>query len=305
MNSKSRAFVIAALAILGILQPAMAQVLYTNDFEDDAVGNYSAATLSADWNSPSFSNGVDEGRVSIVDDGSGKALAVTYPAGKFGSGDDDTGAQWKLDFDQGYEAVQLEYRVKFGAGFDFVRGGKLPGLIGGEGNVGGNAPDGTDGFSARMMWRTDGSSGSNLTPDKSNIVQYVYHPDQPGTFGEDFRWDDGPSSEWTEFESDRWYSLRHLVVMNTPGQNDGVIKAWLDGEQVLSVDNIRFRDVASLQIDQMYFSTFFGGGSSDWATSKDEIAFFDDFRITAVPEPSSQGCLVLIAVGYLSRRKKP
>ena len=177
-------------------------------------------------------------------------------------------------------------------------------MIGGEGNVGGDVPDGTDGFSARMMWRTDGSSGSSLSRDKANIVQYVYHPDQPGQFGEDFRWDDGSTSEWAEFESDRWYHLRHRVVMNTPGLSDGVIMAWLDGEQVLSVDDIRFRDVASLQIDQMYFSTFFGGGSSEWATSKDEVAYFDDFRITSVPEPSGLAFLVLIGVGFFFRRLK-
>ena len=222
------AIVAVSSLVFGIGDVAMSQVIFSNDFEDDSLGTYSAANLNADWNTPSFSNGVDEGRVSIVNDGGGNALEVKYPAGLFGSGDDETGAQWKLDFKQGYEAVEIEYRVKFGAGFDFVRGGKLPGLIGGAGNVGGNVPDGTDGFSARMMWRTDGSSGAPLTSDKANAVQYVYHPDQPGTFGEDFRWDDGPTSEWSVFESDRWYHLRHRVVMNTPGLDDGVIMAWLD-----------------------------------------------------------------------------
>ena len=66
----------------------------------------------------------------------------------------------------------------------------------------------------------------------------------------------------------------------------------------------RFRDVASLQIDQMNSTTFFGGGSSDWATSKDEVAFFDDFRITAVPEPSSLALLMLLGAGIFVRRSK-
>jgi len=29
----------------------------------------------------------------------------------------------------------------------------------------------------------------------------------------------------------------------------------------------------------MYFSTFFGGGDSTWATSKKEAAYFDNFVI--------------------------
>lgn len=299
---------VALLVVLGGAQTAKSQLIYSNDFEDDSVGTYTTDNLAADWNSPSFDNGVAEGRVMIVNDATqGKVLAVNYPSGLFGGGDKETGAQWKLNFDQGYEKVELEYRVKFGTGFDFVRGGKLPGLIGGTGNVGGNKPDGTDGFSARMMWRTDGSGGSPLSSsqtDRASIVQYVYHPDQPKTFGEDFRYDDGTNGDWKEFESDRWYHVRHRVEMNTPGQNDGVITVWLDGEKVLDVNNVRFRDVATLQIDQMYFSTFFGGGSDIWATSKDEVAYFDDFRITAVPEPSSLSLLMMLGAGFFSKRAK-
>lgn len=283
--------------IVSVGEIANSQVFYTNDFEDDPLGQYSRANLNADWNSPSGSNGVDEGRVSIVNEGSSKAMRVEYPAGLFGSGDDKTGAQWKFDFDQGYEAVELEYRLKFEDGFDFVRGGKLPGLAGGAANSGGNTPNGTDGFSARMHWRTNGSSGSPLNSnetDRANIAQYLYHPDQVtngGVNGDDLDWDDGPSGNWEEFESDRWYHLRHRIILNTPGVNggeglhDGVVQAWLDGVQVLDIDNIRFRDVESLQIDLMYFSTFFGGGSQSWATSKDEVAYFDDFKITALGQP--------------------
>ena len=284
--------IVFAGLIVGVSDLAVSQVIYRNDFEDDSVGVYSKANLNADWNTPPFDNGVEQGRVSIIDgteayDG-GKSLAVSYPAGLFGSSDSKTGAQWKLYFDQGYEAVELEYRIKFRAGFDFVRGGKLPGLIGGAGNVGGSRPNGFDGFSARMHWRTNGSSGSPLRSnetDRANIAQYIYHPDQVtngGVNGDDFDYDDGPSGEWREFESDRWYHVRHRIIMNTPGEHDGVAQAWLDGVQVLDVDDIRFRDTASLDIDQMYFSTFFGGGSQIWATSKDEVAFFDDFVITAI-----------------------
>lgn len=259
-------------------------VIYENNFDDDPTGTYTIANLNADWDTPPFDNGVEEGRVSIVDDSevySGKSLAVLYPEGQHRSA--NSGAQWQLLFDEGYEELFVEYRVKFRDGFDFVRGGKLPGLIGGDANTGGNRPDGTDGFTARMHWRTDGSSGSRLDRDRANITQYLYHPDQPNTFAEDFRWDDSASGDWTFFESDRWYHLRHRVVMNSvvngAGQHDGIVQAWLDGEMVLDLNNIRFRDIPELQIDGMYFSTFFGGSGDQWNTSKDEVAFFDDFRI--------------------------
>lgn len=264
-------------------------VIYENNFDDDPTGQYSLSNLNADWNTPPFDTGVEEGRASIDDSSeafAGNSLAVEYPAGMHRSA--NTGAQWQLLFDQDYEEMTVEYRVKFKDGFDFVRGGKLPGLIGGTANTGGDRPNGTDGFSARMHWRTDGSQSSPLTSDQANITQYLYHPDQPETFGEDFRWDDSASGDWKLFDSGRWYHLRHRVVMNSvvggEGQHDGIVQAWLDGELVLDVNDIRFRDVETFAIDGFYFSTFFGGSGDQWNTSKDEIAFFDDFVIS-IPSP--------------------
>lgn len=264
---------------------APAQLIFENNFDDDPVGIYTKDNLDADWNTPKFSNGVKEGeqRVSIIDRDkafAGRSLAVAYPKGKHSP--QETGAQWKLEF-EGHEDVTVEYRVKFEHGFDFVRGGKLPGLAGGEANTGGSIPDGTDGFSARMHWRTDGSQGSRLKPDTANVTQYIYHPD--ANKGDDLKWDDGPAGNWERFDSGKWYHLKHRVKMNTPGQNgqpglnDGIIQAWLDGEMVLNRTDLRFRDVESLKIDVFYFSTFFGGSGSQWDTTADETILFDDFKI--------------------------
>ena len=205
MTTRKLIFAIVACLSLGHSQSAVSQVIFSNDFEDDPLGQYAEANLEADWNDPSWSNGVEEGRVAIVDDGDGgKALQIAYPANKHGSADDETGAQWRLKFDKGYEAVEVSYRVKFGPKFDFVRGGKLPGLFGGKGNTGGNKPNGTDGFSARLHWRTNGSAKSPLKDSgQANLTQYLYHPDQPKKFGEDIRYDDGPTGDWAVLDSDQ------------------------------------------------------------------------------------------------------
>jgi len=42
-------------------------VIYQNNFDDDPTGVYTVANLDADWKSPPGDNGVEEGRVSIVD----------------------------------------------------------------------------------------------------------------------------------------------------------------------------------------------------------------------------------------------
>jgi hypothetical protein len=124
------------------------------------------------------------------------------------------------------------------------------------------------------MWRTDGA-----------ITQYVYHPDQPQHYGEDFPWEiDG---EQTSLERDRWYTVMHEIRMNTPGENDGSIRTWLDGTPALFVGEMRFRDIDDFAIDRFYFSTFFGGGDSSWSTTKDEITCLDNFIIEVI-EPLDQ-----------------
>ena len=78
---------LAAVFVLSIAAPAPAQLIYENNFDDDPVGTYTEDNLDADWNTPTFSNGVEEGeqRVSIVDGSdafAGRSLAVLYPEGE-------------------------------------------------------------------------------------------------------------------------------------------------------------------------------------------------------------------------------
>jgi hypothetical protein len=201
----------------------------------------------------------------------GRSLRVKYPAGLIGG---DSACQWLTPFrNLGLEAREecyARYYLRFDPGFDFVKGGKLPGLVGGGANTGGRIPNGRDGWSARLMWRTGG-----------HVVQYVYHPDQPGKWGEDFLWKvkDLPCV----FKPGVWHCVETYVRMNTPGRHDGVIRSWFDGEQALEVATLRFRDTADLKIDGFYFSTFFGGGDPSWAPLKDQYIQFDDFVLASGP----------------------
>ena len=251
-------------------------LLFAQDLEHRSEGTYDEDMLAEDWNAPAWSGGVDDGRVSIVEtDGGNKALSILYPEGEYGTS--ETGAQWKVALDGSHEHIRLSYRMRFGTGFDFVRGGKLPGLIGGEGNTGGGVPDGTDGWSARMMWRSEGAA-----------VQYVYHPDQPANYGEDLPWTRGGAA--ASFLPGQWHEVVHEIRINTPGMNDGSITGWFDGKLALEATSMRFRDVDEFAIDGMYFSTFFGGGSSSWSTTKDETILFDDFRIECLDDAPFTSC---------------
>ncbi len=197
----------------------------------------------------------------------GRSLRVKYLKDTYGP---EGGLQYLTEFSklsiEPQEALYLRYYVRFEPGFDFVRGGKLPGLAGANANTGGHKSNGTDGWSARMMWRPDGK-----------IVQYVYHPDQPNDYGEDFAWNYGGCPRY--FKPGQWYCVETYVQMNRPGKKDGIVRSWLNGDKALEVTNLRFRDIPGIKIDKMYFSTFFGGADPSWAPSKEVRADFDNFVI--------------------------
>lgn len=96
---------------------------------------------------------------------SGPVLQVTYKEGSFSH--DTGGAQfyslWNTSDGSQFNSMMVSYELAFDSGFDWVKGGKLPGLRGGlnsTGCSGGNKANGLDCFSSRLMWRTDGEGES-------------------------------------------------------------------------------------------------------------------------------------------------
>ncbi len=198
---------------------------------------------------------------------------VLYPAGTYSS---PGGCQYRSNFGlypvpaTPREEAYIRYYVRFDPDFNFVQGGKLPGLCGANCNTGGDKPTGYDGWSARIMWRGNGK-----------VVQYVYHIDQPTEYGEDFEWNLNCQKF---FIPGKWHCVETYIKMNTVtggvGDYNGVVRSWFDGELALERTNVRFRHTTSIKIDKFYFSTFFGGGDPSWAPLKDEHAQFDNFIIS-------------------------
>jgi hypothetical protein len=196
-------------------------------------------------------------------------LKLLYPKGKWSS--ENSGTQFKTRLSEKQNHAIISYNVKFEEGFDFVKGGKLPGLIGGHqhGKPGSTVtgcykPDGSDGWSARMMWRRGGAA-----------VQYLYHMHQKGKCGDDLAWmiDGKPVT----FTPGKWHRVKTEITLNDVGSQNGSIRSWFDGKLALDVNNVEFRSTEDIGIDTLYFSTFFGGSGKKWAPPKDEYISFDDF----------------------------
>lgn len=196
-------------------------------------------------------------------------LQVKYPANsasQLSSNDDKTvsgGAQVYLSWTTGpVEEAYLKYYVRFPAGFDFVKGGKMPGLFGGTVTSGQHIPDGANGFSTRYMWRAKGAG---------EVYAYLPTSKEHGTsLGR---------GDWT-FPTGRWIRVEQRVKLNTVGKSDGQIQVWMDGVQVASHTGLKFRTTSKLKIEGIFFSTFFGGSDSSWASPRDQTAEFASFVLS-------------------------
>jgi len=172
------------------------------------------------------------------------------------------GFRWKPGHMKGAQAACLSYSVWLPDDFDFKKGGKLPGLFGGSGPAGGAKVDGTNGFSTRYMWRERGAG-----------EVYAYIPGAPEGRGESI--DRGKFS----FEPGKWTQLTQEVVLNTPGQADGSLKVWVNGDLAISKKAMRYRDTSALTVDGVMADVFYGGSDQSYAAPKDTKVRVTPFEV--------------------------
>ncbi|OFY70536.1 MAG: hypothetical protein A2Y71_14535 [Bacteroidetes bacterium RBG_13_42_15] len=176
------------------------------------------------------------------------------------------GSNCKIPFSGSAENAVLSYKVLFQAGFEFVKGGKLPGLGGGAGNSGGEVPTGYDGWSVRFMFK-----------ERGTICAYLYHARMKGQFGDKLflRY----NGEHVLLNTGSWNTITMSLAMNDPEKDNGIVKVKVNGIEADELDPVCFRKTADLKIDQLFFSCFMGGDDDSYSPGQDQFIMFKDFEI--------------------------
>ena len=213
---------------------------------------------------------------SLVSDGTslsgGSHLRVSVPKGAH------YGTSFGFNFaKQGLpepEELYFRYAVRLGKTWttDGGGGGKLPGFGGtyGIAGWGGKPANGTNGWSSRGLFS---KPVSNPASGDTRVGFYVYHADMKGQYGSNFHFSGGPLGADGNLKRDVWTQLELYVKLNTPKQNDGVLKAWADGTPVFDKSDLRFRDVSTLKIERAWFDIYYGGS---WTAPADMHIDFDN-----------------------------
>ncbi|KAI7869603.1 uncharacterized protein EV154DRAFT_530699 [Mucor mucedo] len=206
-------------------------------------------------------------------------LRVKYPANSVNPESNTIGGlgflAQPLTINKSAKVVSLQYSVFFPKGFDFVRGGKLPGLYGGHGECTGGSSSSAC-FTTRLMWRGDGFGEvyaylphslqrKDLCDDKVNIC----NPDYGFSLGRNK----------FQFKTGKWTSVRQVLTLNTAGKKNGKLNVYVNGKLVIQEKNLVFRTSSSGRVVGIMFHTFFGGSDSTWKSPKSQYSYFKNFYL--------------------------
>lgn len=172
--------------------------------------------------------------------------------------------------------VAFHYKVRFAKGFEWSKGGKLPGLFVGEGVASGGRHS-KDAASFRLMWKKDGY-----------VVAYVYVPSgirQPVSYikaaeeGDEFGDTLFAKARLKLRDNLRWNDLVLRLKLNTfedgggDPRPDGMLSLCVN-EQVVTLQGIVWRRHAGLKVSSLLLTSFYGG---KWRCPSDTYAEFTDF----------------------------
>jgi len=181
------------------------------------------------------------------------------------------------------------YSVYFPVGFAFQKGGKMPGIYGGNSD---NEAIGCSGgrrstacFSARLMWRAEGKGEFYTYLPPYTDARFAVNKKQC---------DVAPQSECNptygasvgrgsfNFPTGQWTTVSERVKLNDVGKANGELELFVNGKSVINVPGLILRDSAAGRMRGIQMQTFFGGSSPDFASPKSQDVYFSDFSVAII-----------------------
>lgn len=163
-----------------------------------------------------------------------------------------------------YQVMYLTYMVRVSSNYDSNSdmkmhglGGSVPGEAPPTGGVGSRGPDG--GFSSRFNF----NSGT--------FKQYIYHPNQAGSFGDSYYINNFTYNPNVE------YVIEMKVTMNEPGSSNGKVESFINGVHVLTTDGFSFSETGAYGINTFFFNL---ETSLNVAPNTASTVWMDDFVLS-------------------------
>ncbi len=259
MHNLKIAMLLSATLVTGLFcAPEDSGVVMSEDFESGSLGDgwerYRNDTARGDFEMrPEYVHtGKKSYRLTALATGEGKTIR-----GRVFKESDSWLRAWFLP---GQDLTYVRWYARFADDFDQGRGmhwvqfwGCRPddpySVLGGAGR----RPDGTD----RFITTLDPLRKEGVNPP-GQVAFYSYWPDMKqspgGYYWGNYFYPEVPFA----IERGRWYCFEVMVKVNEPGAKDGEQALWIDGEKIMHVKQMRWRDVETLKLNMVMFGLYLG-----------------------------------------------
>ncbi len=148
------------------------------------------------------------------------------------------------------EEVYFQYRLRLGEGWrgGTLQSGKLPGIMGDNTYCdSGLASNGRNGWHFRMGFEGEPFAPSSPYNSNNGVIPvgwYTYNPEQIAAktgFGLHTPWTGRGNLGLIEIGKDYWIDM--YIKVNTPGQHDGIVRGWINGQLAFERTDYMLRDL--------------------------------------------------------------
>ena len=143
---------------------------------------------------------------------------------------------WQPRAARGKTAACLSYSLLLPSNFEFNNGGVLPGIRGSD-----LSDQSKDSFVARLAWRSDETGGADLRVSMTDNAERT-----------------SLEREAFPFPRGKWVKLELETILNAPKQQDGILRAWLNGKLVVEATKLVFRDKPGVAVSGVSADVFYG-----------------------------------------------
>jgi hypothetical protein len=135
------------------------------------------------------------------------------------------------------------------------------------------------------MWRKDGAGEAYIYADKS-VQSSEFCTDKSKCRGANGKYGYSIGRGSFTIPRGKWTRIKQIVKLNDADtwgnfEKNGVFRLYMDGEKKIDLDGIVFRTVSEVGGVGIDFTTFFGGGSRKYQTTKDELSYFKNVTLSS------------------------
>jgi hypothetical protein len=155
-------------------------------------------------------------------------------------------------------AACLSYEVFLHGDLEYQGGGTLPGLRGMDQSM--QTPES---FTANLAWKQDGQPGVSLSLKGEGEAQHL-------------RID----NDSLNIAKGRWIKVDEEVILNAPGQDNGVLRVWVDGALAIDRTDLSYRSKPEVTIAGVSADVRYGREDANAAPSADTKIWISPFEIS-------------------------